>query len=184
MENKFLKSGYDPQSLRSAKDKVLSLNRNDLILKNTVNGEQENSVRNMVVTIQFDPSLKKVLKDFSMKNRVLVNELLGETNIIVAERRMENIGNMLFQKSSVSRSERPMGTNQRCSSNRCLTRENVNQPQCKQVMDMQIKLDFRLDCSSPSVVNLAECKLCTNGRGLYFGQTINSLMMRCNGHRD
>ena len=184
MENKFLKSGYDLHSLRRAKDKILSLNRNELISKNTVNFEQDNSVKTMVVTIQFDPSFKKVLKDFWEKNRVLVTEILGETNIIVAERRMENLGNMLFQKSSFSRSERPTRSNQKCNASRCLTRENVNQPQCKKIMNTQIKLDFRLDCSSPSVVYLAECKLCTNGRGFYFGQTINSLMMRCNGHRD
>lgn len=50
-----------------------------------------------------------------------------------------------------------------------------------------VKLDFRLDCSTDSVIYLATCKICEEEEipgNFYFGQTINSLMSRCNGHRD
>ena len=54
------------------------------------------------------------------------------------------------------------------------------------VNGVNVKLDFRQDCSTESIVNLAICKLCDDPQiksNFYFGQTINTLMTRCNGHR-
>ena len=52
-----------------------------------------------------------------------------------------------------------------------------------------VKLDYRSNCSTESVIYVAICKLCKelsheNVNNFYFGQTINNLMGRCNGHRD
>ena len=55
------------------------------------------------------------------------------------------------------------------------------------VNGQRIKLDHRLTCASESVIYLALCKLCaypTNTRNFYFGQTVQSLMKRSNGHRE
>jgi hypothetical protein len=55
-----------------------------------------------------------------------------------------------------------------------------------QVNGFTVKLDFRYDCSSPTVIYIAVCKFCDDPLILtcfYLGQTVNSLMSRCNGHR-
>ncbi len=58
-----------------------------------------------------------------------------------------------------------------------------------QLNGKDIKLDYRYDCSMNSVVYLALCKLCKdqepqNSNNFYFGQTVNTLMSKCNGHRE
>ena len=50
----------------------------------------------------------------------------------------------------------------------------------------KVKLDFRQNCSKKSVVYLGICKNCNNpqhSNDFYFGQSVNSLMTRNNGHR-
>ena len=55
------------------------------------------------------------------------------------------------------------------------------------VNGFQIKLDSKSDCSSNGVIYIAICKICNdpcNTGSFYLGQTVNSLMNRCNGHRE
>ena len=53
-----------------------------------------------------------------------------------------------------------------------------------------VKLDLlRYNCASESVIHVAICRHCkgqfvNNSDNFYNGQTLNSLMSRCNGHRD
>ena len=63
----------------------------------------------------------------------------------------------------------------------------MNLPKEIKVMEKTIKLDFRYNCSTDSVIYVAICKLCREhniASNYYFGQTITTLMSRCNGHRD
>ena len=68
-----------------------------------------------------------------------------------------------------------------CKSKRCKTRPTMTLDKEVMVNGKLIKLDFRFDCSAESLIDLALCKICWD---FYFGQTINSMMDRNNGHRD
>ena len=76
---------------------------------------------------------------------------------------------------------------QKCSSGKCLTKGTMSLGKQVEVNGQRIKLDHRLTCASESVIYLALCKLCgdpKNTKNLYFGQTVQSLMKRSNGHRE
>ena len=93
----------------------------------------------------------------------------------------------VFKKNGFSQNLRPILENQRCPANRCKTRKTMKLPPKVNVNGKSIKLDFRCTCATESVIYLGVCKLCgdeDNSDNFYFGQTVNSLMSRCNGHRD
>ena len=93
---------------------------------------------------------------------------------------------MLFQKKGFSQNTVNIKESQKCSSSRCMTRNTMNIGKNLMVNGVNVKLDFRQDCSSESIIYLAICKLCDDPQiksNFYFGQTINTLMTRCNGHR-
>ena len=52
-----------------------------------------------------------------------------------------------------------------------------------------VELDFRYNCASESVIHVSICGHCreqfvNNFDNFYIGQKLNSLISRCNGHRD
>ena len=51
------------------------------------------------------------------------------------------------------------------------------------VYKTKIKLDFRCNCVTESVIYLYICKLCDSNESFYVGQTVNSARGRANGHR-
>ena len=46
-----------------------------------------------------------------------------------------------------------------------------------------MKLDYKCDCATESVVYIYICKICEHNRSFYIGQTVNSCQKRANGHR-
>ena len=96
-------------------------------------------------------------------------------------KRDSNISSLLFNKKGFSQNQLKLRENQMCVSNRCKTKNTMCLEKEIRIEGKLIKLDFRHDCSSESVVYLATCNHCLD---FYFGQTVNTLMSRCNGHRD
>ena len=118
------------------------------------------------------------------------NRLGGSTRIIVAERRNGNIASMLFAKSSFSQAVVPIGTDQKCEGgNGCKScgmmnlKKHVTLWKDHPVYKTKIKLDFRCDCVTESVIYLYICKLCDSNESFYVGQTVNSARGRASGHR-
>ena len=123
--------------------------------------------------------LKSVIGELSND----LHNVIGETKIIIAERRNPNTASLLFAKSSFSQSLRPMNSNQKCLHSKCLTCDILNLPKNLKVNDFPIKLDFTLNCKVTNCIYLAICKHCTNPNEFYFGQTSNALNERMSGHR-
>ena len=49
--------------------------------------------------------------------------------------------------------------------------------------EKELKLDYKCDCSTESVIYIYICNVCENNRSFYIGQTVNSCQKRANGHR-
>ncbi len=98
-----------------------------------------------------------------------------------ADFKSTNYSSLLFNKKGFSQNYLAVKDNQKCLSSSCKTRSAMELVKQVDVNGKQIKLDFRHDCSSESVVYLATCVHC---KDFYFGQTVNTLMSRCNGHRE
>ena len=71
----------------------------------------------------------------------------------------------------------------------CLTcdtmkmKKNVELWKDHPVYKTTIRLDFRCNCTTESVIYLYVCKLCASNDSFYVGQTVNSARDRANGHR-
>ena len=65
----------------------------------------------------------------------------------------------------------------------CLTCPVMTMPKTVCVNGLTVNLDFSLNCKSENVIYLFLCKLCPDNKQFYFGQTINSVQDRSNGHR-
>ena len=98
MDEKFVRSGHKREQV--ARDKALSLNREDL-LKLPSRGT-DNSTKVLACVINQDPELRKELGSFFKSHEKDVKKLLGDVKIVVSERRHANISSILFQKAGFS----------------------------------------------------------------------------------
>ena len=186
MEEKFVNSGYRREDLAKAKTKALTLDRASL-LRPSAGGVAPDSPKVLACVINQDPQLRKELGAFFKSHDKEVKDLLGNVRIVISERRHSNIASMLFQKGGFSQNQIPVKETQHCKSSRCLTARTMNIDKKIQINGIDIKIDYRYDCATKTVIYLAICRLCEdilNLSNFYFGQTVNSLMGRNNGHRD
>ncbi len=185
MEEKFVNSGYKPEHLQSAKQRALDLDREGLLSGRMVSAKSQQKVLAMVVNQ--DPNLKRMLSEFFRERETELHELLGDVKLVISERRHFNTSSLLFKKAGFSENVLPLRDDQKCKSARCKTRDTMKLQRSELVNGYRVKLDFRRTCSTENIIYLAKCKRCEDPgseSNFYFGQTINSLMKRCNGHRD
>ena len=125
--------------------------------------------------------IRKIMKE----NQEIINYLFGkEIRVIVAERRNPNTASILFAKSAFAQEICDDKDSQKChSTSGCLTCPIMNLPKTVCVNGLTVNLDFSLNCKTENVIYLFTCNLCPNNKEFYFGQTMNSLQERSNGHR-
>ena len=186
MEQKFVDSGFKREDLKDARDKALALDRMELL---SARAKKADNKEVLTCVINYDPDLKRELNQFFKDHEQELQRALGDVNLVVSERRHANTSSLLFKKRGFSQKAMPSLNDQRCSSKRCKTRLTMNLDKTVLVNGKLVKLDFRCNCSTESVIYVAICKICCvqnhmNVNNFYFGQTVNSLMSRCNGHRD
>jgi hypothetical protein len=184
MEQKFLDSGYSIEHLAVAREKALSLDRTTLLTPSNATSAKDQRV--LACVIYQDPGLRKELSSFFKAHEKELKQLLGDVKFVISEKRHANISSMFFQKGGFSQIEEPIRENQKCGSKRCKTQATMNLGRTVNVNGVTVKLDFRRTCASKYIIYLAICNLCDDPlclNNFYFGQSINSLMMRNNGHR-
>ena len=82
-----------------------------------------------------------------------------------------------------------MKENQKCNGRGCKTCDVMNLNQTLTVWNKNdmyrknLRLDYRLDCSTSCVIYIYMCNLCKDNDSFYIGQTVNSCKLRANGHR-
>ena len=129
--------------------------------------------------------IRGILKD----NADDIDELLGKTRLIVAERRNSNIASAVFAKSAFSKNDAVLKDTQKCGKKNCKSCKIMNL--CGTITlwkenksySKELKLDFKCDCSTESVIYIYVCNICRGNKSFYIGQTVNSCQKRANGHR-
>ena len=179
-------SGFKGEELRDAHEKALALDRMDLLSAKVRKVDTQEVV---TCVINQDPDLKRELNKFFRDYEQELQQALGNVKLVVSERRHANTSSLLFKKRGFSHNVLPSLNDQRCTSKRCKTRSTMNLGKMVNLNGKSVKLDYRSNCSTESVIYVAICKLCRElsneiVNNFYLGQTINSLMSRNNGHRD
>ena len=116
----------------------------------------------------------------------MINYLFGkEIRVIVAERRNPNTASLLFAKSGFAKEQCISDDTQKCGHAGCFTCDVMNIDRTVVINGMNIKLDYSLDCGTEFVVYLYLCEHCDHPcrDGFYFGQSVNGVRARANGHR-
>ena len=184
---KFVDSGYDRDELCAAKEKALLINR-DEVLRNanldTLNSQIGNDALTFVINHDRVGSyqIRKLMKD----NQEMINYLFGrEIKVIVAERRNPNTGSLLFAKSGFAKEIKKSDTQECGSSHGCLTCDVMGIEKTVVINNVTIRLDYSLNCGSEFIIYLYLCRHCDNPcrDGFYFGQSVNCMRERANGHR-
>ena len=184
---KFVDSGYVEEELCVARENALKINRMNVL--RSVNDNSEISKRtsntndSLTFVINHDKEASAHIRKIVHENQEMINVLFGkEIRVMIAERRNPNTGSLLFAKSGFARELCDNKATQKCNSRGCLTCSNMNIEKKVCINGLPITLDFSLDCGTENVIYLFVCKWCGINE-FYFGQTINCLRDRSNGHR-
>jgi len=132
--------------------------------------------------INHDPYMSSRLKSFFKDNSSQLMNLIGDTRILIAERRNPNTASLLFGKSSFSKVAVSVKSSQECHASTCDSCKVVTLPKKVTVNGLNVKVDYSLDCKTESCIYLAICKHCDPIK-FYFGQTSTPFHLRMNGHR-
>lgn len=157
MEQKFVDSGFKREDLKDARDKALALDRMELL---SARAKKADNKEVLTCVSNYDPDLKRELNQFFKDHEQELQRALGDVNLVVSERRHANTSSLLFKKRGFSQKAMPSLNDQRCSSKRCKTRSTMNLDKTVLVNGKHVKLDFRCNCSTESVIYVAICKIC------------------------
>ena len=187
MLRKFVDSGYKEHELQCQKVKALQIDRN-AVLNNATNNNiiSKNKEDTLTFVINHDRKGSSEIRKIVRNNKEMIDYLFGkEIKIVVAERRSPNTASLLFAKSGFAKEQFVVRSSQKCDSkgDRCYTCKDIGIGKSVVINDFPVKLDYRLNCNSESVIYLYICKHCPDNKEFYFGQTSNCLRERANGHR-
>ena len=187
MISKFVDSGYDRDDLLVAKDKALLVDR-VAVLRNANNAPTRSSSGDDTLTfvINHDKKGSSQIRNIMKDNQEMINYLFGkEIRVIVAERRNPNTASLLFAKSGFAKEMCLSDDTQKCGHGGCLTCDVMDIERTVVINGMSIKLDYSLDCGTEFVIYLYLCEHCDHPcrDGFYFGQSVNCVRTRANGHR-
>ena len=189
-------SGYTDVELTAAYEKVVSTERDQLKTLTSDNNSDSNSCQLVLVTHYFKELTK--IKKFLHQKQQYISHIVGQpTSLIVANRRHNNISDMLFtrrQFTTVSERNHEQASTSNTNGIVKTTDQKCHRPRCKScdlmgtmvnggmmVNGQWLKLDSHLNCSDSNVIYVAQCRHCLPG--FYIGQTWQNFSCRVSKHR-
>jgi hypothetical protein len=184
MEKKFIRSGYSVSEVQECKSRALALNRTTILAEHRRITDQIEDDNILTFVINHDPHMVQILKTFLNSKKDLLQQLIGDKRIVISERRSPNTASLLFAKSGFSTVTSVIGTDQKCRARGCMTCDLMTLEECVNINNVNIKLDFSLNCKTDNCIYLTVCKHCNSVIEFYFGQTVTAAHLRFNGHRN
>ena len=120
-----LNSDFKSDEVEKAKKRALTLKRSDIVCQRRSKKVTADK-RTLTFVINRNDFMVREIKNILRNCQTDINELLGETEIIVAERKNGNIASTVFAKSSFSREQKYMKTDQKCNGKGCKTCKIMN----------------------------------------------------------
>ena len=172
--NHFVSSGYKLEKLNELKTKALQ--------KST---QQHNPINNDTNTLIFPVHYFDGIADLKSLLRSLDNELqqlIGDTRVMVAMKKGSSIGNSVVKNKQLSLTN-PDSDTQRCNARGCLQCPLVIDTNTKTVNGCAVRIPKHLNCKSKNVIYMWVCTLCEE-KEVYFGRTTQECHNRTSGHRN
>ena len=172
LKKDFVKSGYSRAELQKIEERA-----EEQAGQETAKDETETLTYPL---FYFDGinELKKIISDSSTE----LQQIVGETRIVMAIKKNPSIGNKLV-KNKVFSMEQTLLPNQKCNSTNCAQCPLVNMSNSVTVNNSIIRLPKTLNCKSRNIIYLWQCMMC-DAENSYFGRTIQKVHKRTNTHRE
>ena len=183
---KFIDSGYARDDLIVAKDKALLVDRKEVLRNANLDVPKKSDDDSLTFVINHDSIGSTQIRNLIKDNQEMIDYLFGkEIKIIVAERRNPNTASLLFAKSGFAKKVSPSASQKCGSQHGCMTCDVLHIDRTVVINGVNVRLDYSLDCGTEFIVYLYLCRHCDNPcrDGFYFGQSVNCLRERANGHR-
>ena len=171
LKKDFEKSGYSHIELQKIEERAVEqTNREE------VRSETETLTFPLFYFEGFN-EFKKIISD----SKTELQQIIGETKIVMAVKKNPSIGNKVVKNKSLS-TEQTQLPNQKCNATNCRQCPLVNTSNSVTVNNTRIPLAKTLNCKSRNVIYLWQCILCEM-EDSYFGRTIQKAHKRTNTHR-
>ena len=171
LKKDFEKSGYSRDELQKIEERA-----KEQADQETITDETETLTFPLFYFDGFN-ELKKIISDSSTE----LQQIIGETRIVMAIKKNPSIGNKLVKNKILSTEETQL-PNQKCNSTNCAQCPLVNTSNSVTVNNSVIRLPKTLNCKSRNIIYLWQCMLC-DVEDSYFGRTIQKVHKRTNTHR-
>ena len=122
--------------------------------------------------------LKSLLRSLDSE----LQQLIGDTRVMVAMKKGSSIGNSVVKNKQLSLSY-SNSDSQRCNGRGCLQCSLVIDVNTKTVNDCTVRIPKHLNCKSKNVIYMWMCTLCEE-KEVYFGRTTQECHNRTTGHRN
>ncbi len=171
LKKDFEKSGYSRAELQKIEERAEEQTDQE------TNGNKKETITFPLFYFDGFSEFKKIISDSSTE----LQQLIGETKIVMAVKKNPSIGNKLV-KNKLFSTEQTQLPNQKCNSTNCEQCPLVNTSSSVTVNNSCIRLPKTLNCKSRNVIYLWQCMLCAV-EDSYFGRTIQKVHKRTNTHR-
>ena len=198
ISEKLKNSGYHDEEINEAKKRAAELDRERILSPRSNNDTQPTKIVDKMLTFTMNRNdfMRKKISDILFEYKNDIEELCGgPTRLVVAERKNNNTGSLVFGKSAFSKCliedvKTKSVVGQKRKKKRCKScdlmelEKNVTLWKNNPLREVVVKLDFRHNCKSDNVIHLYVCKLCQDNDSFYVGQTTDTCRGRANGHRN
>ena len=171
LKEDFVKSGYELNELQKIEERM-----------NTQNNEEttQDETKTITFPVFFFDGLNE-LKNIIHNSKTELQQLIGDTKIVMAIKKNPSIGNTYVRNKTLS-TEQIRLQNQKCNAPNCLQCPLINTSTTTTVNNIRISTAKNLNCKSRNVLYLWQCILCEEENS-YFGRTIQKSHERTNTHR-
>ena len=177
-------SGHNSRTMDELEPKAVERVIGNELYDNNTPKEEENQIVFSVQYFHEVEQLKKLVRSCEPD----IIHLCGDIKITFALRKAPSISNRVVKNRNLSviNATTPVTQStpdQRCKSPKCMTCPYLFESGERIVINgNELRLDQSLSCKSNNIIYVAQCRLCTEN-GTYFGQTLNAMHIRMNGHR-
>lgn len=191
LKSDLARSGHNPSKLDELEPKAAEKIHRSVDPDHLSAGTSQN-MNSIVFAVNYFvdlPELKKVISELGDD----ISALCGLTRTIVATRKGRSVGNRVLRNKGIC--EVPLSLDialqphsQRCGARLCLScKLMANGGDVLQINGLQLTIPDKYDCSTSSCIYVAQCRICNptlvGMESTYFGQTVQQLHCRFNGHR-
>ena len=166
------------KALSISRDQILNVKVDTLNIPQCETPIENNINKVMSFVTQFN-SHTSIFRNFFNDNSNELNSIIGEHQIIMANRKNPNLGDVLFSGKKFAKSLIQSGPHAPCSA-RCMTCPRLSPLPKKVTLEDRTYTLQECCCKTDDAIYVCICELCND---FYIGQTIDPLNIRMNGHR-